>query len=309
MKVQSMSKSFWSRVTPNDHWRQHSLGNLSRISSLVGILFYLLVVLSGSPHILAEESATSNPLPWKLVWSDEFNYTGKPDPTKWNYELGFIRNNEPQCYTSRLKNAHVENGYLVLEARRESFLNFARGPKQKPKADYTSASLCTLGKQSWTYGRFEIRAKLPTAIPAWSAFWMVGENRQLVRWPACGEFDIMEHWGKRPNENCASINYLENGKKGGVQKGIRFSSPDDFHVYAMEWSPKQIDFFIDGEKYQSVPMNTIHDDGGQTFHLPFYIILNLALDPYATASLKNTSFPIRFIVDYVRVYQHSPSGY
>src|SRR5690348_5754560 len=136
---------------------------------------------------------------WKLVWSDEFEQPGLPDPAKWNYEEGFIRNNEAQFYTTnRSENARVENGMLVIEARKERFKNPAFDPEAKGRggprrnreyAEYTSASLTTRGKASWTYGRIEVKAKLPTARGTWPAIWTLGTNRQ-AGWPACGEIDI-----------------------------------------------------------------------------------------------------------------------
>jgi beta-glucanase (GH16 family) len=134
---------------------------------------------------------------WKLVWSDEFSKSGLPDPAKWNYETGFIRNNEAQYYTRERKaNARVENGVLIIEARKEQFANpdFDRNAKRKGSgrrsqefAEYTSASLTTRGKTNWTYGRIEVRAKLPSARSTWPAIWTLGTNGGGVGWPACGD--------------------------------------------------------------------------------------------------------------------------
>jgi len=126
---------------------------------------------------------------WKLVWSDEFDRPGLPDPAKWGYEKGFVRNQEKQYYTeARKENARVEGGMLIIESRREEYRN----------AHYTSASLTTQGTASWTYGRMEMRAKLPTGRGIWPAFWMLGINESQVGWPACGEIDIMELVGFHP---------------------------------------------------------------------------------------------------------------
>ncbi len=126
---------------------------------------------------------------WKLVWSDEFNYSGLPDPEKWNYEVGYLRNQELQCYTAnRLENARVEDNRLIIEARREEWQGF----------QYTSASLHTLGKHGWLYGRFEVRAKLPPARGTWPAIWTLGTNIDTIDWPGCGEIDIMEYVGFEP---------------------------------------------------------------------------------------------------------------
>src|SRR5215469_12052083 len=127
---------------------------------------------------------------WKLVWSDEFDKPGLPDSTKWGYETGFVRNHEKQFYTGgRRENARVENGTLIIEARKEQYKD----------AEYTSASLTTQGKASWAYGRIEMRAKLPTGRGIWPAFWMLGTGHgKGVKWPDCGEIDIMELVGFHP---------------------------------------------------------------------------------------------------------------
>ena len=129
---------------------------------------------------------------WKLVWSDEFDKPGVtdpslPDPSKWNYEEGFVRNNEAQYYThARLENARVEDGMLVIEGRREKFTNArynpnaTRGPASRPSADYTAASLITMGKAAWKYGRIEVRAKLPQGLGVWPAIWMLGANFRQI---------------------------------------------------------------------------------------------------------------------------------
>jgi beta-glucanase (GH16 family) len=134
------------------------------------------------------KSASPFPQDWQLVWGDEFDYSGAPDPEKWDYETGRIRNNEAQTYTTRAENARVEDGKLVIEARRETM----------DGAEYTSASLNTLGKFGFQYGRIEVRAQLPGARGSWPAAWMLGEDRSVIGWPRCGEIDIMEHVGHNP---------------------------------------------------------------------------------------------------------------
>ncbi|MFI5382540.1 MAG: family 16 glycosylhydrolase, partial [Tepidisphaerales bacterium] len=142
---------------------------------------------------------------WRLVWSDEFDYKGPPDPAKWDYEEGFVRNNEAQFYTrGRLENARVEDGMLIIEGRREHFANpkyspdATRGSASRQFADYTAASLITRNKVDWTYGRVEVRAKLPQGRGVWPAIWMLGSNTRSVGWPAGGEIDNMEFGGPTP---------------------------------------------------------------------------------------------------------------
>src|SRR5215475_5915024 len=136
---------------------------------------------------------------WKLVWSDEFDKPGLVDPAKWDYEVGLIRNNEAQYYTrERKENARVEDGMLVIESRKELFKNPDYNPaaqgkstrRNRESSEYTSASITTRGKASWTYGRIEVRAKLPSGRGTWPAIWTLGTNTQ-VSWPGCGEIDIM----------------------------------------------------------------------------------------------------------------------
>lgn len=189
---------------------------------------------------------------WKLVWSDEFDKTGPPDPAKWGCENGFIRNDEAQYYTrERPENARVEDGSLVIEARKERFRNPLSDPAGTKSGDwnhrhmfagYTSASLTTQGKASWTYGRIEVRAKLPAGRGVWPAIWTMGTNITDVDWPRCGEIDIMENVGFEPG----IINVNVHALKVQHYEGNTIKIPDAsnaFHVYALEWGADQMDFF------------------------------------------------------------------
>jgi beta-glucanase (GH16 family) len=153
---------------------------------------------------------------WELIWSDEFNYSGFPDKTKWDYEEGFVRNKELQYYTrQRTENIRVENGVLVIEARKENLENsrYKRGSlkwqEKRETANYSSASINTLGKMDFQYGRIAIRAKLPKGNGMWPAIWLMGVNRGTVGWPRCGEIDIMEYAGKTPNFIYASNHFAD----------------------------------------------------------------------------------------------------
>ncbi len=249
---------------------------------------------------------------WELVWSDEFDYTGLPDPKKWDYEEGFIRNQEPQYYTrGRLENARVENGLLTIEARKEQFKNPHYKPQpagsKKPAgpefARFTSASLITLNKASWQYGKMEIRAKLPTALGSWPAFWALGINRGQLGWPRCGEIDIMECWGRRTNEVTATVHYFkEGGHKSNGGKTMSKEPLSQFHAYALEWNADQMDFFFDGKKFHSVPVAKLGDGEANAFRKPFYLLVNLALDGRGKP-VDEQALPLQFVVDYVRVYK------
>jgi beta-glucanase (GH16 family) len=238
-------------------------------------------------------SAQKNEPDWKLVWSDEFNNSGLPDTSNWGNEVGFIRNNELQYYTrQRIENSRVVNGNLLIIGRKESFNN----------ANYTSASLVTDGKHSWTYGKVEARMKLPKGQGIWPAFWMLGQNIHNVGWPGCGEIDIMEHIN---NEELlhGTVHWLngEHVSSGGT-------TPCDvtkFHNYSVEWDKDAVRLLLDGNKYWEVNIKDGINNTG-AFHKPQYIILNLAIggdwpkNPDAT-----TVFPDTVYVDYVRVYQMS----
>ena len=251
---------------------------------------------------------------WKLVWSDEFDQPGMPDAARWDYETGFVRNNEQQFYTrARPENARIENGLLIIEARKERMKNPAydpaaqgRGRRGREFAEYTSASLTSRGKASWTYGRIEVRAKLPSGRGTWPAIWTLGTNRS-VGWPACGEIDIMEFVGHEPgivhaNLHTKKYNHvLGNGRGGKIT--IRDAS-EAFHLYAIEWFPDHIDCFVDDRKYFTCPNEGTGPDAWP-FDQGQYLILNLAIGGSwgGQKGIDDTIFPMRFTIDYVRVYQ------
>jgi beta-glucanase (GH16 family) len=254
---------------------------------------------------------------WKLVWSDEFDRPGLPDPAKWDYEEGFVRNNEAQFYTrGRKENARVENGLLVIEARKEPYQNPAFDPNAKTKgsarrsrasAEYTSASLTTRGKASWTYGRIEVRAKLPSARGTWPAIWTLGTNSRDAGWPACGEIDIMEFVGFDPGIIHANIHTRKYNHVQHTGKGSQITIPDaseQFHVYALEWDADHLDFFVDAKKYF-----TYRNEGTGRDAWPYsqdqYLILNLAIGGAwgGQKGIDDAAFPQRYYIDYVRVYQ------
>jgi beta-glucanase (GH16 family) len=253
---------------------------------------------------------------WKLVWSDEFEKPGLPDPAKWDYETGFVRNRELQYYTrERKENARVEDGVLIIEARKETMKNTTHDPARAERggalnretADYTSASLITRGKAAWTHGRIEVRAKLPAGRGTWPAIWTLGTNLREVRWPACGEIDIMEFVGFDPGVIHANIHTRKYNHIENTHKGDKTTVPDaseKFHVYAIEWDAERIDFFVDDRKYF-----TFRKEAGGTDVWPFdkdqYLILNLAIGGSwgGQKGVDDAIFPQRFAIDYVRVYQ------
>jgi beta-glucanase (GH16 family) len=236
-----------------------------------------------------------DPKAWKLAWSDEFNYTGLPDPQKWGYEEGYLRNKEPQFYTkARKENAWVEGGVLTLTARKEEF-PIPGGQT----AHYTSASLITMGKASWTFGRLEIRCKLPRARGAWPAFWTGGIGGS---WPASGEIDVMEYWAPK-NSVTSNLHFSLKGKHTGDGGGVDVENPwDDFHLYAVEWSAQRMDFFCDENKYFSFDLSKADENGENPYRKPHSLLLNLALVG-GKGEVDDSLMPQSFVVDFVRVYQ------
>lgn len=234
----------------------------------------------------------------KLVWNDEFNYNGLPYSAKWNYEIGGhgYGNNELQYYTkNRLENAHVENGNLVIEARKEAWQN----------NQYTSARLVTKGKASWKYGTVEVRAKLPKGRGTWPAIWMMSEN--MKEWPDDGEIDIMEHVGYNQGFIHASIHTKKYNHIINTQKTDTIQVNDaseKFHVYRMDWSPEKIEIFVDNQKYFSTK-NDENTYEAWPFDQPFYLILNQAVGGNwgGKEGVDENIYPQKFYIDYVRVYQ------
>jgi beta-glucanase (GH16 family) len=253
---------------------------------------------------------------YKLVWSDEFDKDGSPDPAKWTYEEGFVRNEESQFYTkARSKNARVENGHLIIEAHKEKFPNprfdsnasKRRWKQSREFADYTSASVTTKGIASWTYGKIEVRAKLPEGRGVWPAIWMLGTNIGEVGWPACGELDIMEFVGYEPDAVHFNVHTKDYNHAIGKGRGKRVSLPNapaEWHVYTLDWTPEKLVFLLDGK-----PAYTLKNDGTGKGSWPFddpeYLILNLAIGGAwgGREGIDDSIFPQKFLIDYVRVFQ------
>ena len=248
---------------------------------------------------------------WKLVWSDEFDKPGPPDPNKWDYEVGYVRNRELQYYTrARAANARVEGGHLVIEGRKERFPIPARDARKRKAAapaktaNYTAASLITKGKADWLYGRIEVRAKLPRGRGVWPAIWMLGTNISRIGWPACGEIDIMEFVGHTPDKVHATVHYRKAGKHASKGGHVKTAKPfDDFHVYAVEWSADRMDFFFDRQKVFTFDLAAAADKDANPFHKPQYLLINLALGGSWGGKMDDTVLPQKFLIDYVRIYQ------
>lgn len=249
----------------------------------------------------------------ELVWSDEFNEGTTPNEAYWTHELDDVRNDEVQGYTARPENCRIEGGNLVITGRKEETPYVGTNGKV---FNATSASIITNKKKSWEYGRFEIRAKVPSGTTGiWPAFWAKGDSQNSGKgWPQCGEIDIMEYAAKNPNQMIQNVIWGKGSAKEdrtNIVKYVESQEPyhADFHVYALNWSDKQLTFAIDGVVTQVVNMSDIAAKGfdnpfkGQKFSL----LLNLALGTPEDGSLggkfDESTLPVQFIVDYVRVYQ------
>jgi len=241
---------------------------------------------------------------WKLVWSDEFNYTGLPDSNKWVYEVGGHGwgNNEKQFYLAKsLENSVVKNGVLSIIALK----------KDHEKLKYTSAKLSSYQKKSMQYGKIEVMAKLPKGKGNWPAIWMLPESIQKNEedWPLCGEIDIMEHVGKDPNVVHTSLHSeLYNHVKGTQVTHFEKVKDvfDSFHKYGIEWTKESIKFYIDDKLfYESFKGQDGHvaSNEGWPFDKPYYLILNLAVGGNWGGEIDDSIFPNEMQIDFVRVYK------
>jgi beta-glucanase (GH16 family) len=248
---------------------------------------------------------TTTPVPYELVWADEFNTSGLPDASKWGYDVGDgcpnicgWGNNELEYYTAnRSENARVENGNLVIEARRENFGSRA----------YTSARLVSRTKGDWAYGRFEIRAKLPSGVGTWPAIWMLPTEWAYGGWPASGEIDIMEHVGFAPDSIHGSIHTSAYNHTKGTQRTRAITIADAekaFHVYSIEWTEERIDFYVDSTRYHSFS-NEKSGFAAWPFDRTFHLLLNIAVGGNwgGQKGVDQNIWPQQMVVDYARVYQ------
>ncbi len=243
------------------------------------------------------------PKGYQLVWEDSFEYEGSLKQADWSCEVGERwANNEQQAYTDRQTNVCVKDGKLFLTARKE----------QQGIREYTSGRVTTAGKHSWQYGYFEIRAKLPSGHGSWPAIWMLPDSiKNGVRWPRCGEIDIMEHVGRMENKIWFSLhserhNHTRKDTKQYTVIKDYEKVCTEFHTYGMEWTKDAIEFFVDGESacsYQKTDDTEDQSEAAWPFDQPFYLILNIAVGGGLGGEIDEASLPYQMEVDYVRVYQ------
>jgi len=248
---------------------------------------------------------------YKLVWLDEFEKNGSPDSANWRYEYGFVRNEELQWYQP--ENARCENGYLIIEAKREQKPNprYEAGSKdwrkKRDMINYTSSCLITAGKKTWQYGRFEMRGRIDISEGMWPAWWTLGIDK---RWPANGEIDIMEYYRGKLLANIACIGkdrkaeWYSNTFPVDSLGGASWSSK--FHIWRMDWTEDFIALYLDDQLLNRVAVDSLVNKDGSGFNpfkQPHYMLLNLAIGGMNGGNPENTTFPRLFEVDYVRVYQ------
>jgi beta-glucanase (GH16 family) len=268
----------------------------------------LLFATLGACRVTARDAAPrGRESGWTLVWSDEFDGAdgSRPDPAKWKFDIGGngSGNQEHEYYTDRPENSFIRGGNLVIQARKENFT----GPNRTTR-EYTSARIKTQGLFEQAYGRFEARLKMPGGQGLWPAFWLLGNDIGKVGWPACGEIDIMENIGKEASSNHGSMHGPGYSGKHGLtsvyklQRGANFV--DDFHIFAIEWEPGEVRFYVDGELYGTFTPAQLPAGKKWAFDHPFFIILNVAVGgDWPGQPDSTTVFPQTMLVDYVRVYK------
>lgn len=275
----------------------------------------ILFFPAGQSHLAYSQSAVAagdRDNGYRLVWSDEFDQAGVPDPKKWSFEQGFVRNQELQWY--QRSNATCQDGVLLIEAKRERIPNPAyqaaatSWKQNRQYAEFTSACLTTQRTQCWTYGRFEIRARIDAREGLWPAIWTVGEAGD---WPACGEIDLMEFYQGHILANAC----WSNGKKwqpkwdssakplsyfGGAAWAARF------HIWRLNWDAQSLKLFLDDRLLNTIDVSQTIKGSNQEispFHQPHYLLLNLAVGGTKGGDPTGTEFPGMFEIDYVRIYQ------
>ncbi|MDL2355094.1 MAG: glycoside hydrolase family 16 protein [Pseudomonadota bacterium] len=264
---------------------------------------------AAQPAPLAALPHVAIPADWRLVWSDEFDRDGLPDPAKWAYDTAFNKqgwfNHERQYYAAgRLENSQVRDGKLIITARKEALASMPDYGGQL----YSSARLFTRGLAEWSIGLVEVRAKVPCGVGTWPAIWMLGTRG---RWPVDGEIDIMEHVGSKPGEILGSIytgaqNWPMNTPN---TKSIRIDDAcRSFHNYQLHWTPERMLIAVDGLAYNELPNAGDGDYQKWPFALPQYLLLNLAIGGDLGGAVDERSLPQQFEVDYVRIYQPPSSA-
>ncbi|MDR7371370.1 glycoside hydrolase family 16 protein [Flavobacterium aquidurense] len=278
----------------------------------IGKFLALGTVLTLIFSFVNQKQKSSENEDYKLVWADEFNTNGPPDEKNWNYETGFVRNQENQWYQK--ENAVCKDGFLIIEARNEKKANpnfvsktdrdFA---KNRDSIKVTSSCLITRGKHFWQYGRFEMRAKIPVGNGMWPAFWSLGIKGN---WPANGEIDIMEYYKGKLLANAAwKSNEPNTAWDSSAFKLIDFKDKEwaaKFHIWKMDWDAHSIKLYVDDRLLNEINVDKTTYSPDQSiipFQQPHYLLVNLAVGGMNGGEFTTTDLPAKYIIDYIRVYQ------
>ncbi len=269
-------------------------------------MFRILLLLAAVTALYSQEAAPARP--WRLVWHDEFDAPAgtAPDPAKWTFDTGKTGwgNSELENYTSDIANAYQDGqGNLIIQS------------VAQPDGTYTSARLKTQGLAAFGYGRIEARIRIPFGQGIWPAFWMLGNDIDTVRWPHCGEVDIMENIGREPNIIHGTIHGPGGaGVSGAYGVGGQYTLPagrfaDQFHIFAVDWLPGLVEFSVDGVTYRRATPADLPKGAAWVFDHPYFLLLNVAVGGNWPGYPDSTSqFPQQMMVDYVRVYSRAPAG-
>jgi beta-glucanase (GH16 family) len=276
----------------------------------ISFAFILMIFLSCKKNEqIAQVPATT--LKYELVWSDEFNTDGVPDPLKWRFESGFVRNEEAQWYQS--ENAVCESGNLVITGKKERKPNptyiagSANWQTKREFIDYTSSSVVMKDEHAFKYGKLEVKAKIDAQTGLWPAIWTLGVSGE---WPSNGEVDVMEYYGDKilANFAYAGVNRWQaiwDGANKTVASlgGSLWAS--QYHIWTLEWDENLMRILLDGELMNSIDLSTSinKSDGKNPFRQAHYLLLNLAMGGLNGGSLTSTNLPSKYMVDYVRIYQ------
>lgn len=281
---------------------------ITAMGAVTVTMLVVIMVATGVSHAIPSSlTEAGNQAEWRLIWSDEFNGpSGSPvDLTKWSFDIGGggWGNQELESYTNRPANARLQGGELVITALKETFTG-----ADKITRNYTSARLVTRSKFAQSYGRFEARMKIPFGQGIWPAFWLLGTDLEAAGWPTCGEIDIMENIGKEPSLVHGTLHGPGYSGANGISASHKLPGSqkfsDDYHVFAVDWEPNSIRFYVDGILYATRTPADLPSGKTWVFNHPFFLILNVAVGGGFPGNPDATSvFPQVLRVDYVRVYQ------